>query len=76
MLPKVMQTRNFGKMSQTKYTHLVDQDTSNPRPPRTGGLGGLGGGGNMECFRCGGNHMKKGALPKGRTPHAPPEFNA
>ena len=27
-LPKAMQIKNFGKKGQTKYTHLVDQDTS------------------------------------------------
>jgi microfibrillar-associated protein 1 len=61
LLPKVMQKRNFRKMSQTKYTHLADQDTSAPRTSRPGGGFGGGGGGKMECFRCGGDHMKKGA---------------
>lgn len=28
-LPKIMQKRNYGKMSQTKYTHLKDEDTTN-----------------------------------------------
>lgn len=28
-LPKIMQVKKFGMRGQTKYTHLIDQDTSN-----------------------------------------------
>lgn len=69
VLPKVMQKRDWGKRSQTKYTHLLDQDTTRG----TGGFGGAelskpGGGKHGQpgseilCFHCGGPHLKRGSV--------------
>ena len=35
VLPKVMQVKNFGRSGRTKYTHLVDQDTTQFDSPWT-----------------------------------------
>ena len=70
-LPKVMQVKTgmFGKIGQTKYTHLKDQDTSSKDSLWNGGLAregrgvgqdGSGGGGGGVCY----DHQK-GACTRG-----------
>lgn len=67
-LPKAMQNRKFGKRSQSKYTHLRDQDTSKDDAgwAKKGGVGGSssfkqgdpGAGAQSGCFQCGGDHVR------------------
>lgn len=58
LLPSVMQVKNFGKRGRTKYTHLLDQDTTVGSGAVKTGTGTDSAG----CFHCGGPHMKKGTL--------------
>lgn len=35
MLPKIMQVKNFGRSGRTKWTHLVNEDTTGKDDPWT-----------------------------------------
>lgn len=62
LLPAAMQVRDFGKMSRTKWTHLVKEDTTS-QDAGWSQKGRLGKDGNLMmksgCFNCGGPHLKR-----------------
>ncbi|KAK4052482.1 hypothetical protein OIV83_002284 [Microbotryomycetes sp. JL201] len=58
LLPKAMQNKNFGKRSQTKYTHLAAEDTSD-KQAGWNKRGPSGDRGELVCFHCGGPHVKR-----------------
>lgn len=67
-LPKVMQVKNFGRSGQTKYTHLLDQDTSKGSGPAVP-FGPPGGGPKADFGGPAGSSSADGAGPKKYTPH-------